>query len=97
MPYQAAKGKAVSKDPKAGLYMKPTFLSKAPKARKARRAKGKEKGITKVTARERAVVTHSLFIAIDVSRHIMVPLASCVSCLHVATVCPLRRSPRTIT
>ncbi len=78
MPYQAAKGKAVSKDPKAGLYMKPTFLSKAPKARKARGARGKEKGITKVTARARAAVIHNLSTAADVSRLIMAPLAGCV-------------------
>ena len=47
------------------------FLSKAPMARKARRARGKEKGSTKATERVKAPVIHNLSIAIDVNRHIM--------------------------
>jgi hypothetical protein len=97
LPYQAAKGRADSKAPKASLCMKSTFLSKAPEARKARGVKGREKGITKVTARARAAVIHNLVIATDVNRFITVPLARCVLCLRVATVCPRRRSSRTIT
>jgi len=65
LPHQAAKGRAESKA-KASLCMQPTFLSKAPKARKARRAQGKEKGVTKVTARARAATIHNLFIAGEV-------------------------------
>ena len=72
MPFLIVRGKERAKArAKASLCVKSTFLSKAPKARKARRARGKEKGITKATEREKAPVIHNLFIAIDVSRHIM--------------------------
>jgi hypothetical protein len=66
--------------------MRSIFLSRAPKVRKACRAKGKEKGTTKVEARAKALATHNLSTAIDVRCHIMVPLARCASCHHVATV-----------
>ena len=68
------------------------FLSKAPKAPKACRAREKEREATKAAAKARAHVSHSLFIAIDVSCHTTVPQARCASCHHVDTVCPRRSS-----